>query len=99
MCLFPTEVTLTVANIERCLVDSVPRHMLGTLIRELRVPPRDTAEDTLCGVKMWLLFDATASWQKLAMALYSCNLDGALKKLKELNHLPIQGIVGLLHEQ
>ena len=80
-------------------MDSVPRHMLGTLNRELRVPSRYTAEDTLCGVKMWLLFDSTASWQKLAMALYACNLDGALKKLKELNHLPIQGIVGLLHEQ
>ena len=93
-----TEVTLTVANIERCLVDSVPRHLLGALNRELRVPPRDTAEDTLCSVKMWLLFDSTASWQKFAMALYSCNLDGALKILKELKYLPIQGIEVLPHE-
>ena len=41
---------------------------------------------------MWLLFDPNASWQKLAMALYSSTLDGALKQLKALNFLPLQGI-------
>ena len=82
------------ANIEKCLEDNVPLRMWNTLHRELRVPPRDTRKEscTLSGVKMWLLFDSTASWQKFAMALYSSTLDGALKRLKTLNLLPSQGI-------
>ena len=54
------------ANIEKCLEDNVPLRMWNTLHRELRVPPRDTRKEscTLSGVKMWLLFDSTASWQK-----------------------------------
>ena len=69
-------------------------HMWESLNSELRVPPRDTPGHScsLCGVKMWLLFDPNASWQKLAMALYSSTLDGALKQLKALNFLPLQGI-------
>ena len=87
------EVTLTVANIENCLEDSVPRHMFPTLERELGVPPRDTREDShsLTGVKLWLLSNPTASWQKMAIALYSSTLDGALRRLKELKLLPTQG--------
>ena len=87
------EVTLTVANIENCLEDSVPRHMLPTLERELGVPPRDTREDShsLIGVKLWLLSNPTASWQKMAISLYSSTLDGALRRLKELKLLPTQG--------
>ena len=86
-----TEVTLTVANIERCLKDSVAPHMMPALEKELRVPPRDTRGHPLTGVKMWLLFDPTASWQKLALALYTCTLDGALRRINELKLLPAQG--------
>ena len=86
-----TEVTLTVANIERCLKDSVAPHMMPALEKELRVPPRDTRGHPLTGVKMWLLFDPTASWQKLALALYTCTLDGALRRMNELKLLPAQG--------
>ena len=91
---FSTDITLTVANIEECLVDNVPLHMWDALHKELRVPPRDTSEHScsVSGVKMWLLFDPNASWQKLAMALYSSTLDGALKQLKVSNFLPLQGI-------
>ena len=92
--LFSTDITLTVTNIEKCLVDNVPLHMWEILHKELRIPPRDTSEHScsLSGVKMWLLFDSNASWQKLAMALYSSTLDGALKQLKVLNFLPLQGM-------
>ena len=86
-----TEVTLTVANIERCLKDSVAPHMMPALEKELRVPPRDTRGHPLTGVKMWLLFDPTASWQKLALALYTCTLDGALRRINELKLLPALG--------
>ena len=90
----PSEATLTVANVERCLQDNVPLPMWKTLHRELRVPPRDTAEEyrTISGVKIWILLDPTASWQRFAMALYSSTLDGALKQLKGLKMLPIQGL-------
>ena len=83
-------------NIEKCLLDYVPLHMWDTLHKELQVPPRDTSEHScsLCGVKMWLLLDPTASWQKLAMALYSATLNGALKQLKILKFLPMQGMIG-----
>ena len=86
-----TEVTLTVANIERCLKDSVVPHMMPALEKELRVPPRDTRGHPLTGVKMWLLFDPNASWQKLALALYTCTLDGALRRIHELKLLAAQG--------
>ena len=86
-----TEVTLTVANIERCLKDSVAPHMMPALEKELRVAPRDTRGHPLTGVKMWLLFYPTASWQKLALALYTCTLDGALRRINELKLLPAQG--------
>ena len=86
-----TEVTLTVTNIERCLKDSVAPHMMPALEKELRVPPRDTRGHPLTGVKMWLLFDPTASWQKLALGLYTCTLDGALRRMNELKLLPAQG--------
>ena len=90
--------TLNVTNIEKCLVDNVPLHMWEILHGELRVPPRDTSKHScsLSGVKMWLLFDPNASWQKLAMALYSSTLDGALKQLKVLNFLPLQGLMVIL---
>ena len=89
------EVTLTVVNIEKCLEDSVPKHMLETLSLELGIPPQHTRGDpySLIGVKVWLLVDPTASWQKFAVALYSSTLDGALKKLKELKFLPLQGLL------
>ena len=89
-----TDITLSVTNIEKCLVDYIPLHMWKILHKELRVPPRDTSEhsSSLSGLKMWLLFDPNASWQKLAMALYSSTLDGALKQLKVLNFLPLQGM-------
>ena len=92
-CCISAEVTLTVANVKNCLEDSVPRHMFPTLERELGVTPRDTREDShpLTGVKLWLLCNPTASWQKLAVALYSSTLDGALRRLKELKLLSNQG--------
>ena len=75
-----------------CLRD-VPLHMWKTLHRELRVPPRETAEEdcTLSGVKIWLLTNPSASWQVFAMALYASRLDGALKEVKRLNLLPHAG--------
>ena len=92
-CCISAEVTLTVANVKNCLEDSVPRHLFPTLERELGVPPRDTREDKhpLTGVKLWLLSNPTASWHKLAIALYSSTLDGALRRLKELKLLSNQG--------
>lgn len=71
--------------------------MWKTLHMELRLPPRDPAEEiySLFGVKVWLLIDLSASWQKFAMALYSSSLDGALKQLKELNFLPNKGMHGV----
>ena len=86
-----SELTLTVGNIERCLDDSVAPRMISALERELGVPPRDSRGLLLTGVKMWLLFDPTASWQKLAMALYVCTLDEALRRMKEYKLLPSQG--------
>ncbi|CAI8056640.1 hypothetical protein GBAR_LOCUS30868, partial [Geodia barretti] len=88
----PPEVTLTVANVKNCLEDSVPRHMFPTLERELGVPHRHTREDShpLTGMKLWLLSNPTASWQKFAIALYSSTLDGALRRLKELKLLSAQ---------
>ena len=86
-----TELTLTVGNIDMCLGDSVAPRMVPHLERELGVPPRDQRGLLLTGVKMWLLFDPTASWQKLAMALYVCTLDQALRRLKECKLLPSQG--------
>ena len=87
--------TLTVGNIEKCLEDSVPKHMLETLSLELGIPPQHTRGNPYCliGVKVWLLVDPTASWQKFAIALYASTLDGALKKLKELKFLPLQGLL------
>ena len=92
--LYSTEYTLTMGNIERCLKDNVPLHMWKTLHQELRVPPRETAEEdcTSAGVKIWILIDPSASWQIFAMALYSSSLDGALKTLKALKLLPEQGL-------
>ena len=80
-----------------CLRD-IPLHMWKTLHRELRVPPRKTAEDdcTLSGVKIWLLTNPSASWQVFAMALYVSRLDGALKELKNLNLLPHKGKIAAL---
>ena len=89
----PTELTLTVGNIEWCLEDAVTPHMMVTLEKELGVPPRDSRRLFLTGVKMWLLFDPTASWQKLAMALYVCSLDQALRRMKDHKLLPSQGTV------
>ena len=82
-------------NIEKCLEDSVPKHMLENLSLELGIPPQHTMGDpySLIGVKVWLLVDPTASWQKFAIALYASTLDGALKKLKELKFLPLQGLL------
>ena len=81
-------------NIERCLEDNMPLHMWKTLHQELRVPPRETAEEncTSAGVKIWILIDPSASWQKFAMALYTLSLDGALKTLKVLKLLPEKGL-------
>jgi len=72
----------------------VPLHMWKTLHQELRVPPRETAEEdcTLTAVKLWILIDPSASWQKFAMALYSLSLDGALKTLKAQKMLPEKGL-------
>ena len=87
--------TLTVDNIEKCLEDSVPKHMLETLSLELGILPKHTMGNpySLIGVKVWLLVDPTASWQKFAVSLYASTLDGALKKLKELKFLPLQGLL------
>ena len=92
--LYSTEYTLTMGNIGRCLDDNVPLHMWKTLHQELRVPPRETAEEdnTLSAVKIWILIDPSASWQKFAMALYTLSLDGALKTLKVLKLLPEKGL-------
>ena len=81
------------ANIKRCLMDTVPSYMWETLHRELQVPPRDQRGESslLLGIKIWLLFDRNATWQKLAMALYSSTLDGALRQLRMLQLLPMQG--------
>ena len=75
-----------------CLKD-IPLYMWKTLHRELRVPPRETAEEAcaLSGVKIWLLTNPSASWQVFAMALYVSRLDGALKEVKRLNLLPQKG--------
>ena len=79
---------------EDCLKDSVPRHMLPTLERELGVPPRDPGHNThlFTGIKLWRLSNPTASWQKFAVALFSSGLDGALQRLKDLKLLPAQGM-------
>ena len=84
---------MTVANVAKCLEDSVPRHMLPSLERELGVPPRDAGKEghPLTGVKFWMLSNPTSSWQKFAAALYSSGLDEALRKLKDLRVLPAQG--------
>ena len=90
--LLVAEYKLNIRNISMCLRD-MPQHMWKTLHRELRVPPRETAEDncTISGVKIWLLTNRSASWQVFAMALYASRLDGALKELKRLNLLPDTG--------
>ena len=96
---YSSEYTLTMGNIGRCLEDNVPLHMWKTLHQELRVPPRETAEEecTVGGVKLWLLTDPSASWQRFAMALYSSSLDGALKTLKALKLLPEKGLKNSPH--
>ena len=97
------EITLTVGNIKTCLDDAVPIHEMETLSQELGVPARHigndahcerTRVDAFCGVKVWVLLESTASWQKFAIALYSSKLDEALKKLKQLQLLPLQGLFG-----
>ena len=79
-------------NMDKCVKD-IPLRMWKVLHQELRVPPRHNAEEdcTISGVKVWLLTEPTASWQKFAMALYSSTLDGALKCLKSLNLLSYNG--------
>ena len=74
-------------------MDNVPSYMWETLHRELQVPPRDQRGESslFCGIKIWLLFDRNATWQKFAMSLYSCSLDGALRQLRMLKLLPMQG--------
>ena len=71
----------------------MPQHMWKTLHCELRVPPRQTAEEdcTVSGVKVWLLTNPSASWQVFAMALYASRLDGVLKEVKRLDLLPNTG--------
>ena len=74
-------------------MDNVPSYMWETLHRELQVPPRDQRGESslFFGIKIWLLFDRNATWQKFAMSLYSCSLDGALRQLRMLKLLPMQG--------
>ena len=88
---------MTVRNIEKCVHNTISKEMWKVLHMELRLPPRDSMEEiqSLCGVKIWLLIDSTASWQKLAIALYISSLDGALKQLKILNFLSSKGMDGM----
>ena len=87
-----SEFTLNMKNMDKC-VKEIPQLMWKELHQELRVPPRHIAEEdcTISGVKVWLLTEPTASWQKFAMALYSSTLDDALKCLKSLNLLSYNG--------
>lgn len=88
---------MTVRNIEKCVHNTISKEMWKVLHMELRLPPRDSMEEihSLCGIKIWLLIDSTASWQKLSIALYVSSLDGALKQLKLLNFLPSKGMDGM----
>ena len=86
---------MTVRNIEKCVHNTISKEMWKVLHMELRLPPRDSMEEMLCGIKIWLLIDSTASWQKLSIALYVSSLDGALKQLKILNFLPSKGMDGM----
>ena len=83
------EYTLTVDNIEKCLTDNVGVGKWKTLCEELKIPPPHIAvgEYSILGVKVWILTDANASWQKFAMALYTSALDGALRNVKK-KYLP-----------
>ena len=78
------EYTLTIDNIQGCLQDNVGVGKWKILREELKIPPPHIAvgEGTLVGIKIWVLTDANATWQKLAIALYNAALNGALKDLK-----------------
>ena len=92
--LYTLEHTLTINNIEKCLKDNVRVSKWKTLREELKIPPPHIAieECSLLGIKIWILTDEKATWQKFAMALYTSSLDGALKDLKAQNFLSVQGM-------
>ena len=67
------------------------------LHQELNIPPRHTVEDPreLSELKYWILVDAKATWQKLAMALYRSILDDALQCMRDSKFLPALGMISL----
>ena len=97
MCIiFPThsEYTLTIENILKCLKENVRVDKWKTLYDDLKIPPPHipSGEHPLLALKVWILTDSNATWQKLAMSLYTSALDGALKDVKSQYLLSTKGM-------
>ena len=85
---------MTIENIVKCLEENVRAGKWRTLCDELKIPPPHIAsgEHPLLAIKVWILIDSNATWQKLAMSLYTSALDGALKDVKSQYLLSTKGM-------